>query len=210
MYRLRSALALFSWLGLPLVLTVVQGVLGRPISNKEFAPIGLGWMVLFAGSQVWRVMWRCPRCGRQFFFSGLINVFARRCMHCGLPKWSQSSLTMAPARIKLPARAWDAEAEVRFLSTTEGGRTRSVKPGYRAQLHYDERDWDAVYDFVERDRVRPGETAIARMWLLTPEAHRGKLAPGKSFSVREGQRIVARGVITKAFYREPHRVAEGH
>lgn len=30
----------------------------------------------------------CPRCGRRFFeASWYYNSFARRCVHCGLPKW---------------------------------------------------------------------------------------------------------------------------
>jgi hypothetical protein len=36
-----------------------------------------------------RIFWPCPRCGRPFFltWSGC-NWFARRCLHCGLPKWA--------------------------------------------------------------------------------------------------------------------------
>jgi hypothetical protein len=33
--------------------------------------------------------WRCPRCHELFFAAGMVgNAFARRCMHCGLPKWA--------------------------------------------------------------------------------------------------------------------------
>ena len=33
--------------------------------------------------------WPCPRCGRSFHVSWLYgNPFARRCVNCGLPKWT--------------------------------------------------------------------------------------------------------------------------
>ena len=37
-----------------------------------------------------RVMnWRCPNCGRRFHVCWWYgNAFARRCVHCGLPKWT--------------------------------------------------------------------------------------------------------------------------
>jgi predicted nucleic acid-binding Zn-ribbon protein len=32
---------------------------------------------------------RCPRCGEKFGSSGFYhNVFARKCLNCGLPKYS--------------------------------------------------------------------------------------------------------------------------
>jgi len=42
------------------------------------------------------VDWSCPRCGKPFHatvHAGFIrwrNPFARRCVHCGLPKWAES------------------------------------------------------------------------------------------------------------------------
>ena len=39
--------------------------------------------------------WSCPRCGKPFhydirWFGRWNNPFARRCLHCGLPKWVES------------------------------------------------------------------------------------------------------------------------
>jgi predicted RNA-binding Zn-ribbon protein involved in translation (DUF1610 family) len=44
--------------------------------------------------------WPCPRCGQQFFVRSLswttflspTNIYAKRCVHCGLPKWASASL----------------------------------------------------------------------------------------------------------------------
>lgn len=87
---------------------VIAGVLILllvPPSNHVPKPIGtaLGY-VLFAG---WIVVtltlfvsysqfacWDCPRCGKPYhmksgFLWRWINPFARRCLHCKLPKWEE-------------------------------------------------------------------------------------------------------------------------
>ena len=36
-----------------------------------------------------RILWPCPRCGRPFHVTWWYsNTWARRCVHCGLPKWT--------------------------------------------------------------------------------------------------------------------------
>ena len=55
------------------------------------------WMIAFAIVGYQKSNFACPRCGKPFFRrfddrpwrrSWVHNPFARRCMHCGLPKWS--------------------------------------------------------------------------------------------------------------------------
>jgi hypothetical protein len=202
-YRRRLIFALAAWIGIfiagKFASDFFRESLGRPVSNSEAAPFGIAWLVLSLVGAVRLWLWRCPRCYRQYFFSGLFtNMFARRCMHCGLPKWSRTPGADAPiSQVALPPRAPDLEAEVRFLTMADGGRASPVFSGYRGQLHYDEHDWDAVYAFPERDMVPPGDSTVTRMWLLSPDAHRGKLYPTKSFEVREGRKVVGRGVVTK-------------
>ena len=41
------------------------------------------------------MLWSCPRCGKPFhyvprWYGRWSNPFARRCVHCGLPKWVDS------------------------------------------------------------------------------------------------------------------------
>jgi len=91
----------------------------------------------------------------------------------------------------------DAEAQIAFLSTAEGGRKNPVKTGYRPQFYYDGHNWDAIQTFPDREWVYPGETVIAYIAFLSPEHHRGKLHPGKEFELREGLQIVATGIVTK-------------
>jgi hypothetical protein len=202
-YRRRLVFALAMFLGIFfggfLASNMFRETFGRPLSNREAAPFGFAWLLLSLVGAVRLWLWRCPRCGRQFFFNGITNLFARRCMHCALPKWSRTPGSDAPIpAFTPPPREPDVEAEVRFLTVAEGGRASPVYSGYRGQLHYDEHDWDALYAYPDRDMVHPGDTAIARMWLLSPDAHCGKLFAGKSFEVREGQKVVANGVVTRA------------
>lgn len=51
--------------------------------------VAIAWMIAFAISG-WRLTyWKCPRCGNWFFATWLYhNQFARKCVHCGLPKWA--------------------------------------------------------------------------------------------------------------------------
>jgi hypothetical protein len=45
--------------------------------------------------------------------------------------------------------------------------------------------------------VYPGQTVTAHLSFLSPQCHVGKLYPGKEFLIREGQRVVGRGKVTK-------------
>ena len=79
------------WLGyIPGVL-----VLGRPLSRalgSEIAYLGvaLAWMAVCLLFNFWTGSFRCPRCGnrfyRQWWYQG---SYARKCTHCGLPKWAE-------------------------------------------------------------------------------------------------------------------------
>jgi len=90
------------------------------------------------------------------------------------------------------------EAEITFLTFEECGREMPVFSGYRPQFHYDGEDFVAVNQFIETvEAVCPGQTVKAYVAFTSPELHVGRLYPGKEFLLREGQRIVARGRVTK-------------
>jgi hypothetical protein len=41
------------------------------------------------------MFWPCPHCGRSFHVCWWYgNAFARRCVHCGLPKWTPEQKTV--------------------------------------------------------------------------------------------------------------------
>jgi translation elongation factor EF-Tu-like GTPase len=90
----------------------------------------------------------------------------------------------------------NVEVEVTLIPTAQGGRNSWVASGYRPQFRYAGQDWDAEFTF-EVSRVQPGETAKAVVRFLSPEAHRGVLAEGTTFELREGVRVVGHGTVTK-------------
>ena len=62
------------------------------------------WLLLFAVIGYRKSNFSCPRCGELFFHKfddrrwrrdWKHNPFARRCMHCGLPKWENSPMEFA-------------------------------------------------------------------------------------------------------------------
>ena len=91
----------------------------------------------------------------------------------------------------------DFEAEVTFLATEAGGRHEPAFSGYRPQFFYDGHDWDAIQLYPDVEQVNPGDTVRVYFAFLSPAAHIGKLVPGKMFLLREGQKIVGYGNVTR-------------
>jgi len=84
-------LGLVLWLGyLPTVF-----VIGWPLSKAlgsdiAFLGVALAWMAVLALVVFWAGSFRCPRCGNPFFQQwGYQGSYARKCAHCGLPKWAE-------------------------------------------------------------------------------------------------------------------------
>jgi translation elongation factor EF-Tu-like GTPase len=91
----------------------------------------------------------------------------------------------------------DVEAQIAFLRTEEGGRQSYVLSGYRPQFFYDGEDHVAIQEFVDKEKVYPGETVTVRLHFLHPEVLYKRIRVGESFQIREGARVVAHGKITR-------------
>jgi hypothetical protein len=51
--------------------------------------VAIPWMAAFLVAGIYRMSFNCPRCGKKFFHSWRwSNSFARKCVHCGLKRWS--------------------------------------------------------------------------------------------------------------------------
>jgi hypothetical protein len=48
------------------------------------------WIIVFVYTRLVVILFGCPRCGKHFFLPKRSNPnpFARKCEHCGLPKWA--------------------------------------------------------------------------------------------------------------------------
>jgi translation elongation factor EF-Tu-like GTPase len=91
----------------------------------------------------------------------------------------------------------DIEAEVTFIPTEQGGRTKAAWQNYRV-----DHDFGipgtlnvAQHEFVNCDEAVPGKTVKSRLWFMAPELQKGRLHPGFKFTVQESSRVVAHGVI---------------
>jgi elongation factor Tu len=96
----------------------------------------------------------------------------------------------------------DIEVVMTFLRTEEGGRKRPVFTGYRPQFYYDGEDWDAQHTYIGVEQVNPGDTVTAQIKFTRPKCHAGRIAVGMSFEIREGNRTVAKGQVTKILHLE--------
>jgi hypothetical protein len=65
----------------------------RNTFTPGFVAAGI-WMVLLVFNGVRLNIWRCPNCGRWFSGTWWYNLgfLARRCVHCGLPKYKNNPL----------------------------------------------------------------------------------------------------------------------
>ena len=91
----------------------------------------------------------------------------------------------------------DLEIKMKVLSELEGGRRTPFYDGYRGQLYYDNSDWDANYIILNKQTAIPGEEVNLKVKTIGREIHYGKFEIGKPIKIREGNRTIAKGEITK-------------
>src|ERR1700733_11791510 len=88
-YRKRRNLVLFRFLGyLPVggVIAFTVRAFGSEIPGMVTA---FSWMVFGAVAGIRFQFFSCPRCGKPFVVKWWYsNIFARPCVHCGLPKFA--------------------------------------------------------------------------------------------------------------------------
>lgn len=106
----------------------------------------------------------------------------------------------------MAAEYHDIKAEICYLTTAEGGRQTGVMSGYRGQFHYggDDQPWDGFQHFPEFSDgvvIELGTLVRAKVRFLQSrwdEVHSKRIEVGVPFEIREGRRIVGRGVVTGA------------
>lgn len=93
----------------------------------------------------------------------------------------------------------DFIGKLRFLTTQEGGRTTPAHSGYRPHFKLPYKEWhtSCQQEFIDLEVVNPGDTVHAEMKILWTEAFEHCLAPGDTFTLGEGDRVVAHGQITQ-------------
>ena len=94
----------------------------------------------------------------------------------------------------------DFIANLKYLSTAEGGRTGYAASGYRPHIEFDnypEYLTSGSQKFLYKEVVKPGESVVAEIKILGVEYFKKRLFKGKNFKFREGHRIIGSGEITR-------------
>jgi elongation factor Tu len=91
----------------------------------------------------------------------------------------------------------DLIIKVKVLTEKEGGRKTPFFNGYRGQFYYNDSDWDATYEIIDKSEAKPGEEVELKIITVSREIHFGKFEIGKEVKIREGSRIVAKGKVIR-------------
>lgn len=92
-YRKRRNLATIAFVGyVPVVYLVADlafKLFHTSVPGYAFAAAWMLFIIISSNRVVW---FPCPRCGKRFFAKWWYhNMFARRCVHCGLRKYSDGA-----------------------------------------------------------------------------------------------------------------------
>lgn len=90
----------------------------------------------------------------------------------------------------------DLRAEVTLLPTDQSGRARPIFSGYRPQhLIQGYGLTSGIHVYPDRAQVRPGETAIALIQLITPEHYPHAISIGEVLPLQEGNRVIGQALV---------------
>lgn len=91
----------------------------------------------------------------------------------------------------------DFIADLKYLTTEEGGRQTPAFTGYRPQVKFDfdEMQTSGQQTFLNKDTVYPGDTVEAAIRILSVEHFENTLTEGMIFEFREGSRVIGTGKI---------------
>ena len=91
----------------------------------------------------------------------------------------------------------DFIAELKYLTTEEGGRRTPANSGYRPHVKFpfSKMLTSGQQTFIGKDSVKPGETINAEIMIMSPQFFENMLEIGMEFEVGEGPHLVATGKL---------------
>jgi translation elongation factor EF-Tu-like GTPase len=94
----------------------------------------------------------------------------------------------------------DVEADITLFPTADGGRQGPALSGYRpAHKVLDDYFTTGVHDYIDCDKVLPGQTVRGTITFITPEVYPHCLWVGREIDMYEGGRLIGRARIIKIF-----------
>lgn len=97
----------------------------------------------------------------------------------------------------------EIEADIRYLTTEEGGRKNGVLSGYRGQFYYDGDNYDGFQFFPDQSEGEMVELGITVNALVRfPQSrwdqfHSKRIFVGMEFEIHEGAKVVGRGTVKR-------------
>ena len=94
----------------------------------------------------------------------------------------------------------DFIAELKFLTSEQGGRKGNVKSGYRPHIEFDnypENLTSGRQSYIGKEFVEPGEKALAEIAFLATKYFTKRLYENMTFKFCEGPNIIGYGKITE-------------
>ena len=91
----------------------------------------------------------------------------------------------------------DFIAELKYLTTEQGGRQTAAHSGYRPQVKFafTEMETSGQQTFIDKEVVYPGDTVNAKIKIVSPDYFAGNLTEGMKFEFREGATLIGTGQI---------------
>jgi translation elongation factor EF-Tu-like GTPase len=87
-------------------------------------------------------------------------------------------------------------ATLYLLPTDKGGRQTALrKDVYRPQFFLGLSSASCRVDEIDKGTLSPGEEGEVEMTLMHPERWGTEVRPGAKFEIREGSRVVGKGII---------------
>lgn len=98
----------------------------------------------------------------------------------------------------------DFIAELKYLTTEEGGRTMPAHSGYRPHVKFPFSDSISSGEqvFIGKEKVKPGESVTAKIALLAHVLFAKELEVGQTFEFLEGARLIGRGTVIEVINEE--------
>ncbi len=125
----------------------------------------------------------------------MLNLSESFCNQCEFDKILNDVLSYYEQQMQ----GIDFIADLKYLTTEEGGRQTPAFSGYRPQVKFDfdEMQTSGQQTFLNKDTVYPGDTVQAAIRIISVEHFENTLSEGLTFEFREGSRVIGTGKITE-------------
>jgi hypothetical protein len=165
-----------------------RALVTRALSESELAKLFGGWIIYGDPSgRDYLGVWGARKART------LRRILRERGVDISLTRARPDAIHMTVRHCQYACRL---TATLHLLSTAEGGRQTAIrKEVYRPQFSLGLSSASCCVDDIDKETLSPGEEGEVEMTLMHPQRFGTKLHPGATFEIREGSRVVGRGIV---------------